>query len=376
MAVCQSGREITMKVLILNPILYTAETDVIPQVESIKDTMIYTLCMGFLKNGDEPVLVAADCYRPKKQEDYPFEIKWFPCSLPKICKPRCLPLLKGFGRFLREHGEEYDYIISSEVFSLLTLSAAIHTKKKLIIWHELGAHNNLLKKIPSKVWYNVVARMFMRKIPVIPRSERAADFIRNYCDNVLPVYVDHGVDLDKIYCRKDKEDYFVVLSQLVPRKHIDEIIRRFAEFRKNGHEEYKLQIIGDGILREQLKEQVRSLKEEENILFLGKCGHETVIPVLAGAKALLIYTSKDNSMVSIVESIAAGTPVVTTPVPFNAGYIRENALGIVKDNWGKDELEEISNRNAGYVENCINYREMISNGYFAKVFNQVGGTLD
>ena len=137
-----------------------------------------------------------------------------------------------------------------------------------------------------------------------------------------------------------------------------------------------MQIIGDGILREQLKEQVRSLKEEENILFLGKCGHETVIPVLAGAKALLIYTSKDNSMVSIVESIAAGTPVVTTPVPFNAGYIRENALGIVKDNWGKDELEEISNRNAGYVENCINYREMISNGYFAKVFNQVGGTLD
>ena len=53
-----------MKVLIMNPILYTSETDQIPKVESIKDTMIYALCMGFLKNGDEPVLAAADAYKP------------------------------------------------------------------------------------------------------------------------------------------------------------------------------------------------------------------------------------------------------------------------------------------------------------------------
>ena len=36
------------KILIINPILYTAETNRIPKVSSIKDTMIYALCMGFV----------------------------------------------------------------------------------------------------------------------------------------------------------------------------------------------------------------------------------------------------------------------------------------------------------------------------------------
>ncbi len=365
-----------MRVLIINPILYTAETDRIPSVESIKDTMIYALCMGFLKNGDEPVLLAADCYKPIKEEEYPFKIQWFSCGFTQICKPRCLPYLKGLGKFLKGHKKEFDYIISSEVFSLSTLSAAVFAKSKLIIWHELGAHNNLMKKIPSKLWYHVIARLFMQQIPVIPRSTKAADFISRFCNRVLPVYIDHGVDLDKITYSKEKENYFVVLSQLVERKHVDEIIDIFAGFRKSGHEDYELKIIGDGILQKQLKEQVRALKEEAYIQFLGKLDHKTLMPVLAKAKALLINTSKDNSMVSIVESIAAGTPVLTTPVPFNAAYIRENALGIVKEKWNEENIESICANNEFYVDNCICYREQVSNKYFAKLFNQVGGTLD
>ena len=364
-----------MRVLILNPILYTAETDRIPTVSSIKDTMIYTLCTGFVKNGDEPVLVAADCYKPKEREEYPFPILWFPCVLTPICKPRCLPLLKGLGRYLRCHESEYDYIISSEVFSLLTLQGAIFAKEKMIIWHELGAHNNLLKKLPSKFWYHIVTKLFFRDIPVIPRSKAAADFITQFCNNVLSTYIDHSVDLEKIYYSRYKEDYFVVVSQLIERKHIDQIVNHFAEFRNKINENFQLKIIGDGELKKDLEKQVRELHEEENIKFLGKLNHEKLIPVLAKATALLVNTSKDNNMVSIVESIAAGTPVVTSPVPFNASYIKKASLGIVKQNWNFETLEEVCNKDQLYVNNCIKYRELLSNVYCAKQFNQVGGSL-
>ncbi len=367
-----------MKVLIMNPILYTSETDEIPKVSSIKDTMIYALCMGFIKNGDEPVLAAADRYRPDKEENYPFDILWFSCIFPKIWKPRCFPWLKGLGSYLRNHKDEYDYIISSEVFSMLTLSGAIHAKRKMIIWHELGAHNNILKKIPSKIWYHVIAALFMQNIAIIPRSDRAADFIGRYCNKVLPLRIDHGVDLGKIICRNEKKNYFVVLSQLIERKHIDGIIDSFASFRKLTEEtaDYELKIIGDGILRKQLEEQVVNLKEETNIHFLGKMSHEALMPVLAEAKALLVNTSKDNSMVSIVESIAAGTPVVTTRVPFNSAYIEKEELGIVKEQWNQTELMEVCRRNDLYVRNCIRYREQLSNEYFAAEFDKVGGMLN
>ena len=360
-----------MKILILNPILYTAETDDIPKVASIKDTMIYTLCKGFIQNGDEPVLIAARDYKPETEETYPFPIIWMTCILKKIFKPRCLPYLKGLGKYLRKHGWEYDYIISSEVFSMLTLCGALHARKKLVIWHELGAHNNILKKIPSIVWYHVVARFFFRNIPVIPRSEKARHFIGQFCNNVSDTTIDHGVDLEKINYSREKENYFVVVSQLIDRKHIDGIIQRFADFNVNRKNVFELKIIGEGVLREKLLKQVEDLKLQGNVSFLGKLNHNELMPILAKSKAMLVNTGKDNSMVSIAESIAAGTPVITTSVPFNADYIKAEELGIVKDGWSKEELEEICNNNEFYVKNCIQYRQKLSNQYMAKEFNRI-----
>ena len=57
-----------MKVLILNPILFTADNNVIPQVKSIKDTMIYNMCLGFKRLGHDVTLAAAEEYAPAEKE--------------------------------------------------------------------------------------------------------------------------------------------------------------------------------------------------------------------------------------------------------------------------------------------------------------------
>ena len=58
-----------MKVLILNSILFTAENNIIPKVKSIKDTMIYNLCVGFKNLGHEVTLAAAADYKPSVLEE-------------------------------------------------------------------------------------------------------------------------------------------------------------------------------------------------------------------------------------------------------------------------------------------------------------------
>ena len=75
-----------MKILILNSILFTAETD-IPQVKTIKDTMIYGVCMGFVKLGHQVTLAAANEYRPIKEEAYDFDVRFFSSNYTKLCKP-------------------------------------------------------------------------------------------------------------------------------------------------------------------------------------------------------------------------------------------------------------------------------------------------
>ena len=54
---------------------------------------------------------------------------------------------------------------------------------------------------------------------------------------------------------------------------------------------------------------------------------------------MLVYTEKDNNMVSIVESLALATPVITTDVPYNASYIKAEKLGIVNNNWNEDDFQ-------------------------------------
>lgn len=146
--------------------------------------------MGLVENGDVPVLAASEDYRPMIDEEYPFEIIWFKSVLPKVFKPRCLPKFKGFRKYLSTYSKHFDYIISGEAFSICTYDVATTCKDKLIIWHELGAHNNLMHKIPSNIWYNLVARMFYRNVPIIPRSQNARNFIGKFCNRIAEITID------------------------------------------------------------------------------------------------------------------------------------------------------------------------------------------
>lgn len=357
-----------MRILIANLILYTPEKGVIPKVKSIKDTMIYDLCLAFTKAGHQVTLYAADRYRPIEKEDYEFEIVWGTCKCEKLFKPTALPFTPDLYSYMKKHEKEYDLVISSEVFSLASLMLTRVVNRKLIVWHELAKHNRMMHQIPSKVWYHVIARLFFKNTKVIARSAHARQFIAKFCPGTLDVVIDHGVNLSLFKERREKENHFVVCSQLIPRKQIEGIIDRFEDFLAKYQRDFKLYIIGDGELRNELEAHALKLRLKEKVIFTGHLSHEEMLPYLASAKGLLVNTRQDNNMVSIVESIAVGTPVLTTPVPYNAEYIKKYRLGIVERGWVSSAMEELVRDNAKYVNNCLKYREKLSTEYRVKQF--------
>lgn len=360
-----------MNILIVNAIVHTSETEKIKRNESIKDSMIYDLCLAFHEEGHSVTLYAAEPYAPSGMEEYPFDVIWGECKLKKLFKPHRLPFMPSFHRFLKKNKGRFDLVISSEVFSLNTLMAVFQVNDKLIVWHELAKHNAMMKKIPSVVWYNVITRAFMRKTTVVARSEQAKTFISKYCRTVSEEVIDHGVNLSKFRPCTYKEDYFVVCSQLIGRKRIDGILEKYKEYCETTDSRTKLIIIGDGDKRKELEERRDALKLRDRVSFAGKLRHSELLTILAKAKALLINTEKDNSMISIVEAIAVGTPVVTTEVPLNAKYIKKFELGIAAE-WSYDDLSEIEKRNPYYVANCLAYREKLSTKEKAKQFIHIG----
>lgn len=355
-----------MKIVIINPILYTNEKSNIKKVKSIKDSMIYNLCLEFKKSGHEPLLIAAKDYMPEIEEVYDFKIQFLDTKLKKIFKPNCLPYLKGLKKYL--DSIEFDCIISSEVFSINSLIVSKYYKRKLIIWHELAKHNNIFNKIPSIFWYNVIVRLYFRNTRIVPRSENARLFISNYCNNVSSDYIDHGVNLNEFTFESNKENYFVVVSQLIKRKHIDGIIIAFNDFCKKN-KNYELIIIGSGEEKNNLVTLSKKINIDKKVKFLGQKTHAEIVPILSKACALVINTEKDNSMLTIVESIACGTPIVTTDVPYNCDYIKKNNLGIItKKQVESSDLISVVNKNIEFVENCKQFRNKVSNSYHVNQF--------
>ncbi|MBP1618464.1 MAG: glycosyltransferase [Bacteroidetes bacterium] len=349
-----------MNILVLNPILFSGEENLIPEVESIKDTMIYNMCLAFIELGHRVTLLAMEDYRPQKEEEYDFELVFFK-NEGKGILPAALPFSSKMYKYIKQEEKHYHMILSSEAFGFHTFFAALVAPEKTVIWQELVAHQRKMKTIPSRLWHRLIVTLFFRKVRVtIGRSFPAVKFISNYIAHVSAQIVDHGIDISQFKLSRQKKQQFIVIAQLVGRKQIDQVIDIFSEFLKmSGYESFKLLIAGRGPLEATLKQLVGRLSLEENIVFLGFVSHQELNSYLSESYASLVRTKNDLNMVSITESIVSGTPVICNRVSALSGFIENNRLGIAKDNWNEEDLVAIVG-NEEYHKNCIAIREKLS----------------
>lgn len=360
------------KVLILNPIMYTPEGGKRKQ-KSIKDTLLITVCLGFIERGYQPTLIADEYYRPLIDETYPFEFLFFRHKYEKVFSPYKMPYPVGLRKYLKNHQNEFEFVISSEVFSLYSYIAASVCKNKLIVWHEMAIHNQMMHGLASKFWYGIVARRQFRNVLIAPRSSKSQAFIKQYCNNVSKGIFQHPIDVNKFVFTRDKGNYFISISQLVERKRVDKIISVFDDFSKDN--DYKLIICGDGDQRDFLEKNVMEKQLQDRVVFKGQVQHQELSALLQNAAGLLVYTAKDNSILTISESIACGTPVLTTGVPDNAHYVSQSECGIVKDEWDSDDIKSLVERQNSYVCCCEKAREKLTNTYLANQFIELSKDL-
>lgn len=105
------------------------------------------------------------------------------------------------------------------------------------------------------------------------------------------------VDIERFYWRTP-EDYFLIVSEMVPYKRLDYAIRAFAA---NGR---KLKIVGDGPEFARL----RALGTE-NIEFCGRVPDRELAYLYSRCRALIMPGEEDFGMV-MVEALASGKPII------------------------------------------------------------------
>src|SRR5690606_35091155 len=134
-----------------------------------------------------------------------------------------------------------------------------------------------------------------------------------YRDNVE--VVPNGVDLPAFRGLKRRplnKDGIVLIttSRLVEKNAVEDIIRSL-EFLPAGT---SLDIIGTGPLEKHLKSVVTELGFEEKVNFLGRVSYEGIPARLAHADVFVRPSLSEGFGNSFIEAMAAGIPVVATPV--------------------------------------------------------------
>ena len=104
-------------------------------------------------------------------------------------------------------------------------------------------------------------------------------------------------------------DYIVTMGRLVSQKRQDLLIRALAKLVDDGLN-IKLVILGDGPLKENLKELSVSLGIEDKVIFLGFLANP--FPIISAAKAFVLSSDFEGFGNVLVEAMALGVPVIST----------------------------------------------------------------
>ncbi len=113
-------------------------------------------------------------------------------------------------------------------------------------------------------------------------------------------------------------------GRLVPWKGFSMLLHILPEL-----PEWKLVIAGDGPLKNELYEQAQKLDILDRVIFTGSLSRAQIVGWLKTADVFVLNTSFESFSFQIVEAMASGIPVITTPVGSIPELIENGVNGIL-----------------------------------------------
>lgn len=166
----------------------------------------------------------------------------------------------------------------------------------------------------------------------------------------------NGIDVRAIEKRTDTQAHtFVVVSHLRKSKGIQDLIVAVNDLEKSIQEKIKIDIFGDGPYRTNLETLIEECGLQKQFVFMGSSPnlHKT----LKNYSYMLQPTYMECFSLSILESLAANVPVVTTTVGGNTEIIENGKNGFLFKAGDTNALAEILE---GLVNNSLQIHQDVS----------------
>ena len=166
----------------------------------------------------------------------------------------------------------------------------------------------------------------------------------------------HGLDASLFRCapshtppREPQEAVILSVARLVEKKGLDDLLAAVEILRLRGRR-LRLEIIGTGPLRETLKAQAKHLGLEDRVKLLGAQPYEAVCRAYQRASVFALPCrvaadgDRDGIPNVLLEAVASGVPVVSTPVSGIPELIECDRSGLLVEPNNPDMLADALDR--------------------------------
>lgn len=285
--------------------------------------------VDFLSDNDRKVILDSKYAKTSFIQNLPFAKKYFRNYLPLFYKA-----IESFDL------SEYDLVISS---SWAVAKGARTTDKQFHVsychtpvryaWDLYDEYTSCLTGIKKLLVKWTLKRLRKWDLDTVDRVDyfiANSKFVgerikRIYSRDSIVIYP--PVNVDKFTLYKDKYDFYLTASRLVPYKKTKMIVEAFNEM-----PDKKLVVIGDGEEYEAIKQIAKS-----NISVLGYQNDSVLISTMQRAKAFIYAAVEDFGIVPI-EAMACGTPVIALDDGGTHETVIDGVNGIHFQNQTKEDI--------------------------------------
>jgi len=240
-----------------------------------------------------------------------------------------------FLRFLNQNKTAYSYIITHflELCTPFFATAKQLSKAEIIaVDHNprpIGGYS-FAKKIKKKIKGLCYSKYIDRFVGVSEYTARelVKDFGFHLKNKIQVIH--NGILLEDIQVRATRtksKPSFLTACHLRESKGIQDLIQAAYELPNEIKEEIRVDIYGDGPYRKQLEDQVSRSGLKHCFHFMGSSSH--LKSIYCKYDYMLQPTHMECFSLSILESLAANVPVITTNVGGNEEAIINNANGYI-----------------------------------------------
>jgi len=220
-------------------------------------------------------------------------------------------------RELRRHRADYQVFHAHAYHSLPSLATAIAGCRPLIFTpHYHGTGHSPFRRLLHP-GYRLLGRLtFEAAASVICVSEPERALVTRHFPAVAGklVTIPNGVDRDAIRSAPQLPlpgPTLLVAGRIEAYKRVDQLLRGFGCLPPD----WRMAVTGNGPARIQLQRLADELGLSQRVQFLGNVPPEELRSWLRSATVLASMSGNEAMPVVVVEALAAGTPVVLSPIP-------------------------------------------------------------